>query len=359
MLNARAAMLFLAGGLEKAAEHFRESLALVPDKAEIHNVLGLLLLQMDDLDAAEAEFKETERLDTKHTAMHYMGLLGVLTRKGDLEGAITLMEKAVAAFPLFAEAHRNLGGLRVCRREYAAALPSLREAVRLAPTQLSLPTLAYAQGLAGDLEGALETWKRLAQMQPGSAIPAFEIARTLRALGRFEEAETVCRDTIAVTRGKVSQAPEQASSYHNLAYALLHVPDPALRDYPGALGAARKAVELAPEESHSFFLTMLGKAQYRAGDFPAAVETLQRVESLLRKAAPHIETSSSCTYLYEPWIYQAMALWQTGRREEALDLFAKTAVSLKKMFGSSEPPGISFTFDPFIEEAATLLGQKK
>ena len=68
--------------------------------------------------------------------------------------------------------------------------------------------------------------------------------------------------------------PKDASAHNRLAWLLTNCPEVKLRDAPGGLATARKAVELAPQSIMAW--QVLGWAHYRTGDWKASIEALEK-----------------------------------------------------------------------------------
>jgi Flp pilus assembly protein TadD len=60
-------VLFNKGQYQEAAQSYREANRLNPNLGHAHYNLGMALLRLKDLDAAQVEFKEATRLDPKLT----------------------------------------------------------------------------------------------------------------------------------------------------------------------------------------------------------------------------------------------------------------------------------------------------
>ena len=101
-------------------------------------------------------------------------------------------------------------------------------------------------------------------------------------------------------------APQDASLHNEPGLAFGHLPpDAKLRDPGRAVQLAKRAVELAPNESA--YWNTLGAAQYRAGELEQA-----RVEAL--KKSMELRTGG---YTSNDWFFLAMAHWQLGDKDEA------------------------------------------
>jgi tetratricopeptide (TPR) repeat protein len=89
--------------------------------------------------------------------------------------------------------------------------------------------------------------------------------------GRLDEA-------IAEYREVLRLAPGDAPVHNYLARLLALIADPPLRDPAEALAHARRAVELVPTDG--WYHNTLGIAEYRAGNWDAAVAALRRAMEL-------------------------------------------------------------------------------
>src|SRR5271165_1010374 len=95
-----------------------------------------------------------------------------------------------------------------------------------------------------------------------------------------------------------------ADRYHNrLAWLLATCPDPKLRDSRRAVDSATKAVELSPKNGD--YWRTLAWAQYRAGNWKAAVTAMEKVKEL---------GSAGDSF---QWFLLAMAHWQLGNKDQA------------------------------------------
>ena len=100
-----------------------------------------------------------------------------------------------------------------------------------------------------------------------------------------------------------SSIPTNANSLNNLAWLLASVPDVPPQDPSQALEAARKAVSLEPE--NWMFWNTLGVAAYRAGDWKAAEEALEKSMGLNKGGEA------------ADWFFLAMTRQRQGRPDEA------------------------------------------
>ncbi len=148
----------------------------------------------------------------------------------------------------------------------------------------------------GDLPHELE---RLSRQSKAAAHASGGQAHS--TAGRFEEAKTEFEQAIELD-------PTNPTTLNNYAWMLVTCPDLALRDPPRGLELARRCVAQAP--TTSTYLNTLGVAEYRVGEWQAAIETLQKAEATL----PDVDFGYNALVI-------AMAHWQLGRHDEARNWF--------------------------------------
>jgi tetratricopeptide (TPR) repeat protein len=133
----------------------------------------------------------------------------------------------------------------------------------------------------------------------------------------------------------VDLEPKTALTRNNLAWLLTTCPDSKLRDPSRAVELAKKAVELAPKEGTLW--NTLGVAQYRAGDWKAAIEALSKSMELRNGGDSN------------DWFFLAMAHWQLGDKPQARSWFDKAVEWMEK----NQPRDEELL--RFRDEAAALL----
>jgi tetratricopeptide (TPR) repeat protein len=152
---------------------------------------------------------------------------------------------------------------------------------------------------------------------------------TLFARTVFTVAEKGFRKNLAVNPGK-------ASAHGDFALFLLTCPEPHFRDTAKALTHAQKAVALDP--ANADFAALLGMAQYRAAEWQAAVETLEKA----------IERGPA-RYSGHAKIFLFMAHKQLGHITEAHRLYQEARGEMKEDSSKEEIRSLR-------NEAAVLLG---
>jgi len=121
---------------------------------------------------------------------HLLARLGVeAAQRGDLPEAERLLERAVRVAPGLAQAHNNLGNLRLMQGRPDEAIALYRRATRLDPGNAKAHfNLGAALTRAGDLEEAAESYRRSIALEPDRAEAHERLGAVRRRQGRLEEA---------------------------------------------------------------------------------------------------------------------------------------------------------------------------
>ena len=227
------------------------------------------------------------------------GLSGLCVGLGDLDGAIEMLRRVVAAQPALSRARYDLA-VNLWNRHRAGGSPrgaladaarELREAARAAPADPAVHAL-LGQVLAEQqsLGAAAESLRRAAELAPEDAAHAYDLGLVLRRQGDLEGAEV---------RFRAALARDAAHAPARRALGLV------LRQTGRFDAAARelsRAVELQPDDAQGHGL--LGAVTLRLGDVAAAIASLRRAVELDPK-------------LIEAHVSLAQALARAGRAQES------------------------------------------
>jgi tetratricopeptide (TPR) repeat protein/serine/threonine protein kinase len=224
--------------------------------------------------------------------------------KDDLEAALTVLKKAIELAPTNAEALCCRGQVyRQLYRWYEAVL-DLDKAIHLSPKYL----LAYL--FRADVHRQMRQWDRaradysrfLEQLPKdtggfsGAALCGRGIAH--QNLGLWAQAVSDYRKAIQLT-------PNYIFCEKQLAWLLVSCPEPKLQDPRWAVKWARKVMKVEKGWVDSELWLTLGVAEYRTGDWKAAVATLDKARELTRGGDPL------------PLFFLAMAHKRLGHNGEA------------------------------------------
>ena len=176
--------------------------AVVPESADVHDILGVAMTDRGQLDRAMAEFREALRIDPDSAAAHWhLGnalasraedgaldhlrrsvelradnssarhdLATALLRAGQYDEAMSHFRVALPAMPNAALAYNTLGVELVSRGKLADAVNQFRQAIHLRPTYVeAYNNLGTALAFQGRREEAIEEFQQALELQPGYA----------------------------------------------------------------------------------------------------------------------------------------------------------------------------------------------
>lgn len=275
-------VLYRVGGRDAEARRWLErALSEGYTHASTHRYLGLSLLRMGELSAAERQLRtslalapvQTEALtglaecleaqDKRREAGGiYQELAWVHFETEDLDKALQFSQRAVELDP-GAESELSLGIMLNDLGDQEGAVEHLSEALREQPDQIvALVLLGETLGFLGRTEEALEYLDRATDLDPASAGAHITKGEALRFSGRPEEAIR------SLDRG-LELDPGDARGLSSKAAALLALERPA-----EALDTVKSALDLDPE--HAFGYLTQGRILHRLARDQEAVEALQR-----------------------------------------------------------------------------------
>ncbi len=262
------------------------------DNGDVIFAVGVLSLQLHDLDDAEAQFKRLAQTDHAevNTARVYLGQIAEDRKRWD---------EALAWFGAVTPGNQYLPARMRAAHVLAARLDKLAEARQLLqqtsagnPAERSQLLIAEAQLLreANKGEDAYAVVAEGLAAHPDQADLLYESAMLAERIDKLDVMERNLRRLIEIK-------PDHAHAYNALGFSLA---DRNLR-LDEALQLIDKALQLAPEDP--FILDSKGWVMFRRGDALGALEALQKAFAL--RSDPEI-----AAHLGE-------VLWMLGRRDEA------------------------------------------
>ncbi len=276
-----------------------------PAEAAAHYVRrGVLYQGLQQRDMALADFDKAIELNPQSTEAWYRR--GTLS--GDLDKALASYTRALELDPAHRLAAANRGQLYLNTGQYDNAAADYNRVIELTPEKLQTWELWDKRGfcfhVARKLDKALADYTRAIEQGSDAArvyTPRYHRAQVYFQKGEWDMALADCTRalewnprnfTVLHLRGLVYQKLgkwEQAVADHtralnvsssdhrgnvDSAWLLATCPELKLRNPVRAVQLARKTVDLFPREGR-YWLT-LGVAQYRAGDWKAALDALNR-----------------------------------------------------------------------------------
>jgi serine/threonine protein kinase/Flp pilus assembly protein TadD len=342
--------------LVEETDELSRRLAFMNSLANDQNTLACVLLTAGRLDEAEDQYRGQIRLLTQVDAQ--AGKLPAYRR-----GRLPKFNDTVY-FGL-GVAHYNLGVLLRSRGRSRAAAKEMNQAVdllgrtrldwprdisfqrELAAMQTELGLLWFERGKraeAGDLYGkAIKSLREVNSQAPEAEENQVGLLGVLVRMGDLlydegtpEKAAPYYREVQGLLEKRAARSAKAAPCVKELALFLVACADQRFHKPARAVPLAEKAVGLAPEDPDC--LNTLGLAQYRAGRWQAAIDTLNKAKQLRR----HPDESD--------WLFLAMAHWKLGDKKSARACYDR-AVDLLKRYEWPPQEGSRWQ-----AEAAALLG---
>jgi tetratricopeptide (TPR) repeat protein len=299
------------GQWQEAAAAYAEASRAGPGAALLHQYeQAAALLLAGDHDGYHRAWAETLAKFVKTTdpwVSQWVARPGLLGTNPDADRVqfVRLAEQAVAAHPTNGPWLQTLGAAHYRAGQWDRALARLQESEKAdwggSPTVVNWLLLAQVHHRLDHAEEARRWLDKAAAWldRATQPTPAEQAAFLKLDLPDLMACRLLRREAQLLLAGK---ADDPATVQNETAWFLATAADPKLRDPARAVKLAKKAVERAPREG--VYWKTLGVAQYRAGDWKAAVAALDRAEAL--------GAGDGAAKLF-----LAMAHWQSGEREQA------------------------------------------
>jgi len=278
---------------DSAKQQFEQLIEDAPENADIHVVVGLLNVQMNDLDQAEAHFQKALALNFKDADQVYIYLGQLAERKKDYAKAEEWYGKVGEDSAQFLDARLRSASLVAQQgnvdeaRKRIDDIPNLTNEQRVVAIQTEANLLVQAKRT----QEAFDLLKQAVESLPNSPDLIYDYAMSAERVHRYDVMEHELRKLIMLK-------PEMWHAYNALGYSLA--------DRNERLDEAQKLIEkaltLSPDDY--YVLDSMGWVKYRRGQLSQAAEYLKRAYSV--QADPEI-----AAHLGE-------VLWQQGKHDEAL-----------------------------------------
>jgi tetratricopeptide (TPR) repeat protein len=292
--------------------------------------------QKQQMDQALADFTRATELDPKNAeAWYWRGS----AQGGRSEEAVESFSRALEINPGDARSWHGRGVSYLLLKQWDKAIADESRAIELAPK-----AAAYRH-FRGNAYAAKEEWDKaladysaaLENREDGNHVPVWEKRADLYVRrGEWAKAKSDYEEAV---KWFFRNPPTRNS----LAWLLATCPEAGVRDPARAVEVARETAELGPKWGPAW--NTLGVAQYRAGDWKAALAALNKVEQNpgdLRNGAPG-----------STWFFLAMTHQQLGNKDEARKWYDKAVEWTEKNQPKDEELG------RFHAEAAEVLGLEK
>jgi serine/threonine protein kinase/tetratricopeptide (TPR) repeat protein len=292
------------------------------------------------------------------------GLSDALRRLGKLDEAIAEISEAIELNPDDAASWIKRGKARHELRQYDKAIADYSTALSLDP--VNVIALNHRGNSYHDLhryDKAIADYSTALALDPKNALAWTYRGNSYHNLRQYDKAIAdhskaieldstnpwllACRGStyhhdlhqydkaVADYSRAIELDPNSRMGLNSLAWLLVTCADARFRDPNRAIVLSRRAVELEPKDGNQW--NTLGVAQYRAGDWKAAITALTKSMEL-RKGGDSLD-----------WFFLAMARWQLGDKEQARKWYEQACSWMDEHSPADEE------LKGFRSEAATLL----
>jgi protein O-GlcNAc transferase len=241
----------LLGGTQQmqgkdAQPAFQKVVELMPNDAEAHYNLGVILKSKGQLNQAATSYQRAITLKPDYAEAH-SNLGNTLKDLGQLKDALASYRRALKLKPDSADTHNNLGTALKDLGQLNDALTSYRQAIALQPDfAWAHYNLGNAQKQLGQLDEALHSYRRAITLKPDFADAHNNLGSVFKDLGQFTDALDSYRRVLELK-------PDYAEAHNNLGAVLKDLGQPA-----AAVLSYRRAIELQPQAlQHSIYAHLL------------------------------------------------------------------------------------------------------
>ena len=300
-----------------AREQFRYMADRNPDNPEFAYAIALISLQLNDLNSAETELKQSLSKGKKDqgTVLYYLGQLSEAKKNDDeaiayyrqiKDGDFLVPAQIRTAYLLGKQGH--LAEARQILHEIEPADDQQRAKLAMIEAQLLRE--------ASQFDEAYRVLNQALEKQPEEIDLLYETAMMADKIGKPEVFEELMRKLIRIK-------PDYAQAYNALGYGMLERNE----RIPEAMQLVEKALQLAPNDPS--IMDSVGWGYYRSGKLDESVKMLRRAYA--GDANPEI-----AAHLGE-------VLWMRGDKAEAKKIWQD---SLKNNPGNEPLQAVIRKFDP-------------
>jgi tetratricopeptide (TPR) repeat protein len=328
------------GALQEALAEYTKAVELDPnDRLGWLSRGWLYQYSLHSHDKAVADYTRVIELNPKE-------IQALLDRAGSY-AALGQKDKALADWSKITEREPddpwdwwNRGTAHLVLHQYDKAVADFSKGIEVAPERWGYWSgrgSAYVE--LRQYDKALDDFSKVIEKEPKDRYAWFKRAGVNNQLGRYAE-------TLADYQKVLELDKDSASAHNNLAWFLATCPDVKYRDPARAVDLAKKAVELAPKEGGPW--NTLGVAHYRAGDWKAAIDALDKSREYGKGGVAF------------DFFLLAMSNWQLGQKDDARNWYKQAVEWVEKNKDAlAKHPEWTEELRRFRAEAKELLNMKE
>lgn len=240
--------VYAAAGKEAVAKQVLEELVQAsPRESRAYHMLAAIEKKGGNSDRALEIYRRAVAANPSDTLAAYrMGM--IFLEKGDLKSADSTADGLIKNYPKRADGHRLKGLVYYQRRQYAEAITSLQNSIRIAPTLEAYYFMGLCHYGKGELESSLSQFRVILDRVPTSRQARLMTATVLLAQKRTDDAITEIR--------KVLLNDDRDAVAHNLlgnAYMAKGMFDEGMRELNRATSIDPKIVDAYLKKGYFYF----------------------------------------------------------------------------------------------------------
>jgi serine/threonine-protein kinase len=294
----------------EAIQYYQAVTALRPDLFLGYNQLGMALLQTGRFEEAIESLQKAIHIDPRPGPAH-LGLCVALTALKKYDDAVVEFEKALRFRPDAAVIYSGYGATLEAMGKLDEAVAKHRQAVALEPTNvISLMEFRRMLLRHGRFSEARAPWAKALETKPSEHGEWYGYAELCLYLGQEEEYR---RGRQALLAHFGASTDLHVAERTARACLLLPTSREELRQAALLAGRAAAADRTKHQGAYPFFQFVRGLAEYRQGEFEKAI-------AIMRGDAARVPTPA-------PRLVLAMALHQSGKKEEARKIFVAAVLN--------------------------------
>lgn len=281
----------------------RKALALSPNSARVHFILGNVIGYSGRIEEGSKHFEEAIRLEPGYYEPR-VNLADHLIRAGKKSEAIKLLEEAIAITPRRAEAWKALGNILVNEQKFAEALRAFEHVAAVSPKTTIIQTQrGFCLYRVGKKDEAIAMLKDAAEFDAKAFECRHLLARFLREMKREKEARPFAEEAARL-------APDNAEVRYHCGHVLA-----LLEDFDGAIREMGAAVKLKPDDE---------KQKYMLATMYSQVDLTTESVELLEQCVAKDPT------VWNFWLALGHDARKSGRYERAAEAYEKVRETAPK-----------------------------
>lgn len=279
-------------------------------RASLHAQLREWNEAIDHLEKATSLTKEDDKQQREKIAVAYKELCVAAFDQRSNDIVETAARNAIELQPAYGDAYLWLGIALSNLGNHEDAIIAYHKAIEIQPDNFwNYRSLSLALWRDKNFDEAAAACGKAIELQPERGELYGRLGGILIDQGKVDEGRAAINKAIELN-------PQDIASLNQIAWFLATTPDPQHRDPTHAVELAKKAVELAPQDGA--ISNTLGVAQYRAGEWQAAIEALEK-SMKLRSGGDASD-----------WFFLAMSHWQLDNKDEARTWYGKAVEWMDK-----------------------------